>query len=104
MTGSMTDAVLTGLAFVAGTALFLAAVLVLIRIVRGPAMIDRVIATDVLVAILVCSVGVESAVFRHTTSLPVLLTVSLFAFVSAVSVARFIIPDDQAAEDGEQQR
>ena len=93
----MTDALILALAGVAGAALAVAALLVLVRFVRGPTMLDRVIATDVLVAVIVCAVGVEAAVFRHTTTLPVLLTVSLFAFVSAVSVARFIVPDAEEA-------
>ena len=93
----MTDVLVVGLAGVAGAALFAAALLVLVRIVRGPTMLDRVIATDVLIAVIVCAVGVEAAVFRHSTTLPVLLTVSLFAFISAVSVARFIIPDGEEA-------
>ena len=93
----MIDALTLTLAWVAGTALTVAALLVLVRIVRGPTMLDRVIATDVLVAVIVCAVGVEAAVFRHGTTLPVLLTVSLFAFISAVSVARFIIPDGEEA-------
>jgi multicomponent Na+:H+ antiporter subunit F len=86
---------MVGLAGVAGAALLVAALLVLVRIVRGPTMLDRVIATDVLIAVIVCAVGVEAAVFRHVTTLPVLVTVSLFAFISAVSVARFIVPDDE---------
>jgi multicomponent Na+:H+ antiporter subunit F len=93
----MTDTLTLTLAWVAGTALTAAALLVLVRIVRGPTMLDRVIATDVLVAVIVCAVGVEAAVFRHGTTLPVLLTVSLFAFISAVSVARFIVPDTDEA-------
>jgi multicomponent Na+:H+ antiporter subunit F len=93
----MTDALTLTLAWVAGTALTAAALLVLVRIVRGPTMLDRVIATDVLVAVIVCAVGVEAAVFRHGTTRPVLLTVSLFAFISAVSVARFIVPDTDEA-------
>ena len=93
----MTDVLILALAWVAGAALSVAALLVVVRIARGPTMLDRVIATDVLVAVIVCAVGVEAAVFRHSTTLPVLLTVSLFAFVSAVSVARFIVPDDGEA-------
>jgi multicomponent Na+:H+ antiporter subunit F len=93
----VTEALIHVLAAGAGTALFVAALLVLVRIVRGPTMLDRVIATDVLVAVIVCAVGLEAAVFRHGTTLPVLLTVSLFAFISAVSVARFIVPDDEEA-------
>ena len=93
----MIDVLTLTLAWVAGIALTTAALLVLVRIVRGPTMLDRVIATDVLVAVIVCAVGVEAAVFRHGTTLPVLLTVSLFAFISAVSVARFIIPNGEEA-------
>ena len=70
-------------------ALMLAAVLLVTRIALGPTMLDRVVALDVLVATLICGLGVEAAVNRHATTLPVLLVLSLVGFVGSVSMARF---------------
>ena len=70
-------------------ALTAAAVLLAIRIALGPTMMDRVIALDVLVSAMICWLGVEAAVNRHTTTLPVLMVLSLVGFVGSVSMARF---------------
>lgn len=61
-----------------------------VRIVRGPTNLDRVIAADVLTATLVCWLGVWMVANRDTTLMPVLLALALFAVVGSVSVARFM--------------
>jgi multicomponent Na+:H+ antiporter subunit F len=66
-----------------------AAVLLVIRIALGPTMLDRVIALDVLIAVMICGLALEAALNRHTTTLPVLVVLSLVGFVGSVSVARF---------------
>ena len=69
--------------------LALAALLLVIRIALGPTMLDRVVALDVLVAVIICGLALEAAANRHTTTLPVLVVLSLDGFVGSVSVARF---------------
>jgi multicomponent Na+:H+ antiporter subunit F len=76
------------LIFCAGV-LGLAALLLVARISLGPTMMDRVVAFDVLVAVVICALALEAAVHRHTTTLPVLVVLSLVGFVGSVSVARF---------------
>lgn len=66
------------------------------RIVRGPSVLDRVIASDVLVATLMCAIGAEMAFNRHTNTLPVLLVLALFAVLGSLSVARFLPKQDRA--------
>mgnify|MGYP002653312387 CR=1 FL=1 len=51
-------------------------------------------ALEVLMGILICSLGVEAAVHRHTTTLPVLVSLSLIGFLGSVSVARFVRKQD----------
>lgn len=70
-----------------------AAALTVYRMTAGPTMLDRVIAMDVLVAIVVCGLGVEAAINRHATTLPILVVLSLVGFVGSVSVARFAARD-----------
>lgn len=73
--------------------------LLVIRIALGPTMLDRVIALDVLVAVTICGLALEAAVNQHTTTLPVLVTLSLLGFVGSVSIARFTRgSDDVEAE------
>ncbi|RFA09189.1 sodium:proton antiporter [Subtercola boreus] len=80
--------VIAGLLFGAG------AVAALWRIIRGPSALDRIIASDVLIATAMCAVGAEMAINRHTDNLPVLLVLALFTVVGSVSVARFISTRD----------
>ncbi|MGC5077727.1 monovalent cation/H+ antiporter complex subunit F [Agrococcus sp. DT81.2] len=75
---------------VAGLMLAVAAALTLIRIVRGPGPADRVVATDVLIAVVAGSLVVEAAINRHSYTIPVVLVLSLLAFAGTVAVARFV--------------
>lgn len=68
-------------------------VLCTIRIVRGPTMLDRTVAADVFVAACVGVIGVEAAVNGHRNTLPVLVALSLVAFLGSVSIARYAAPD-----------
>lgn len=77
-----------------GIVLAASGVLTLARVVTGPTMLDRVVALEVLMGILICSLGVEAAVHRHTTTLPVLVSLSLIGFLGSVSVARFVRKQD----------
>jgi multicomponent Na+:H+ antiporter subunit F len=67
----------------------LAALLLVIRVSLGPTTLDRVVALDVLVAVTICGLGLEAAMNRHSTTLPILVVLSLVGFVGSVSVARF---------------
>ncbi|NAZ74571.1 cation:proton antiporter [Kineococcus sp. T13] len=75
--------------------LTVAAVLALLRIARGPTMLDRVVALDVLVAVVVIALCVEAAANRHATTLPVIVVLALLGFVGSVSVARYAAKEEQ---------
>lgn len=66
-----------------------AGVLALVRIIRGPSVLDRVVATDVLLAVVVAAVAAEAAYTRDATALPVLVVLSILGFTGSVSVSRF---------------
>lgn len=80
-------------AWVCAAMLATAAALTLIRVVIGPSMLNRVVAMDLLVAIAVAGIGVEAALNRHDTMLPILVVLSLVAFTGSVSVARFVVSE-----------
>jgi multicomponent Na+:H+ antiporter subunit F len=85
---------------VVGAAMLTVAVtLLLVRITRGPTMLDRVIGFDVLTAVTICVIGLEAAVNQHTTTLPVLVALSLLGFVGSVSVAAFTKGSEDIEED-----
>ena len=78
-----------------------AALLLVVRISWGPTMLDRIVALDVLVAVVICGLALEAAANQHTTTLPVLVVLSLLGFVGSVSVARFSPgSDDVEADEG----
>lgn len=66
-----------------------AAGLALFRVVRGPALLDRVVAVEVLLSIMIGALGAEAAVNRHATTLPILIGLSMLGFVGSVALVRF---------------
>jgi multicomponent Na+:H+ antiporter subunit F len=66
------------------------ALLALLRLGRGPSLLDRVVATDTLLVIIAAGLAVRAGLERDPTVVPVLVVVSLLAFVGSVSVARYI--------------
>ena len=66
------------------------ALLALVRLARGPSLLDRVVATDTMLVIIAAGLAVHAALFRDPTLVPVLVVVSLLAFVGSVSVARYV--------------
>lgn len=82
-----------------GLMLLTAAVLTVVRMVRGPSVLNRTLASDVLVTTLVSAVAAEATLSRHGTTLPIIVTLALVAFVGSVSVARFVARDTDHNED-----
>jgi multicomponent Na+:H+ antiporter subunit F len=76
------------LAVCVGT-LAVAAALLVIRLTIGPTLLDRAIALDAIVTVVICGLVIEAAVNRHTTTLPILLVLTMVGFVGSVSIARF---------------
>jgi multicomponent Na+:H+ antiporter subunit F len=66
------------------------ALLALLRLAWGPSLLDRVVATDTLLVIVAAGLAVHAALQRDPTLVPVLVVVSLLAFVGSVSVARYV--------------
>ncbi|OMH34356.1 monovalent cation/H+ antiporter complex subunit F [Tersicoccus sp. Bi-70] len=60
------------------------------RLGRGPSLLDRVLAADVLLVIIVSAVIVD-AVYRHSIdSVPLIATITIVGFIGSVTVARFV--------------
>ena len=66
------------------------ALLALVRLALGPSLLDRVVATDTLLVIIAAGLAVYAALERDPTVVPVLVVVSLLAFVGSVSIARYV--------------
>ncbi|MFY9713306.1 MAG: monovalent cation/H+ antiporter complex subunit F [Microbacterium sp.] len=72
----------------------LAAILTVIRIVRGPSILDRAVASDVLLTEVMCVLGAEMAINGHMRSIPVLLTIAAVGVFGSIAVARFVARRD----------
>jgi multicomponent Na+:H+ antiporter subunit F len=101
-------------AVIATVLVAVAAALALVRVERGPSMLDRTVAFDLLTTTLVGAVAIEAAWSRRTESIPILVVLSLVGFVGSVSIARFAsvepegagrirTPEEAAAEDAARQ-
>jgi multicomponent Na+:H+ antiporter subunit F len=62
----------------------------IIRIARGPSLLDRVLASDVLLAILSGALCVDMAVNRHLNNLMLVVAITVIGFIGSVTVARFV--------------
>ena len=71
-----------------------AALLTLWRIVVGPSILDRAVASDVLLTELMCVLGAEMAINHHTRTLPVLLMIAAIGVFGSISIARFVARRD----------
>ncbi len=88
------NAVVLGIVVVLGVA----ALLTVIRIVRGPSVLDRAVSAELLVSILICAIGLEAAMARELTAMPILISLSLLGFLGSVAVARFVSADDDSTD------
>ena len=93
MTWFATAVVLTALAVLGA-----AAVIVLVRLYRGPSNLDRIIAAEILLIIVIAAVALESARQQTSTYLPLLMILGLVGFVGGVAVTRFLSRDTDEVE------
>lgn len=80
----------------AGVMLTIGAFCALVRAERGPSMLDRVVAVDVLVATVLASVVLVSAWYARSDLVPVLVVLALMGFVGSVTIARFAATETDA--------
>jgi multicomponent Na+:H+ antiporter subunit F len=73
-----------------------AALLSVWRIIIGPSILDRAVASDVLLTLVICALGAEMALNHHTRTLPLLLIVAAVGVFGSISIARFVARRDGA--------
>lgn len=84
---------------VAGVVFAAAAAGTVVRIVRGPTILDRMLASDVLLTILLLVVGAEMVISGHTRTIPVMLVLAGTAAMSTIAVARYVSQQDRDSGD-----
>ena len=75
---------------IAGTMFGLGALFAAIRLVRGPTQIDRAVALDVMLAIVVGVIVLTAAVSGSSIALVIAVVVSLLGFLGAASLAKLL--------------
>lgn len=86
----------TTVIYLAAGALFTAgALFAVIRVVRGPTILDRVIGSDVLLTTLMLVLGAEMVVNGHTRTIPLMIVIAATAAFSTVAVARNVSRQDR---------
>lgn len=74
---------------VCGVMLTLGALFAIVRAEKGPSMLDRTVALDIVVTTIVAGVALYAAYFRRADVVPLLVVLSLVGFVGSVTIARF---------------
>ena len=70
--------------------LAVAALLCLIRMIRGPGIANRIVALDTLLLMVVSGLAVQAAITAQDTYLDVMVVAALLAFTGTAMVANFI--------------
>lgn len=78
----------------------------ILRIVKGPSLLDRAIGADVLLVVLSGALILEMAVHGHTNTVVLVVLAAMVGFVGSVTLARFVEDNrpDHAQEAGAQMR
>jgi multicomponent Na+:H+ antiporter subunit F len=71
-----------------------AALASVLRIVRGPSILDRMIASDMLLTTLICVLAADMVLGNHTRTLPVIIVLALTAVLGSITVARYVSRQD----------
>lgn len=79
---AMLIAVGVGLTFAAGASL--------VRIVRGPTILDRMVASDVLLTTVILALGADMVARGHSDSIPLMTGIAATATFATIVVARFV--------------
>ncbi|GAA1614756.1 sodium:proton antiporter [Leucobacter chromiireducens] len=82
--------VTTALLIGAGIGLTATALAAIVRIVRGPTILDRMVASDVLLTTLMLAVGTDMVVRGHTDSIALMTVIAATATFATIVVARFV--------------
>lgn len=86
----MLDTITFGLVAASSVVLVVAALLALYRLAVGPTGLDRGVASDVVLAVMIAGIGAHAIATGTSVGLIVILVLSLVGFTTAVGLARLI--------------
>lgn len=86
---------MTAVLAVTAALLAVAAALVLVRLLRGPSLHDRLVAIDTLVVLLACGIAVQSIRQGSLTDVVLLVVVALVGFLGSLTALRLVAEEDR---------
>ncbi|MEV1008804.1 monovalent cation/H+ antiporter complex subunit F [Streptomyces sp. NPDC049881] len=75
---------------VALTLVSVAAGLTAVRLLRGPSTLDRIVALDVLVTLIVTGIAIDVAARDDLAAIPLLLVLALLGFIGSITAAHLV--------------
>ncbi|KAM9862655.1 monovalent cation/H+ antiporter complex subunit F [Leucobacter sp. BZR 635] len=75
---------------IVGAGLTFTALAALVRIVRGPTILDRMVASDVLLTTVILALGADMVARGHTDSIPIMIAIAATATFATIVVARYV--------------
>lgn len=85
---------MTWIMWAVGMLFVIGASLALYRVVRGPSILDRMIASDVLLTALILVICTEMVLNNHTRSIPLTVVLAATAVFGTIAVARYVSRQD----------
>lgn len=79
------------------------ALVTIVRIIRGPTILDRMIASDMLLTTLLLAVGVDMIVRNHTDGIVIMIAIAAVGTLATIVVALYVrrrADDDQGVSPG----
>lgn len=70
-----------------------AAAVTVVRLLRGPSVLDRVVALDMLLSIITCGLATAVAFALYAIDVSVVVVVALMAFIGSATVARILLQE-----------
>ena len=80
---------MTAVVIICGVLLTCGAALAIIRMEKGPSMLDRTVGLDIVLTTMIAAIAIYAAIERRADVVPVLVVLSLVGFVGSVTIARF---------------
>ncbi|KUF06555.1 monovalent cation/H+ antiporter complex subunit F [Leucobacter sp. G161] len=85
---------------IVGIGLTFTALAALVRIVRGPTILDRMVASDVLLTTVILALGADMVARGHTDSIPIMVAIAATATFATIVVSRYVKRrNEQAVSD-----
>lgn len=71
----------------------LAGAITVVRLLRGPSVLDRVVAVDMILSIITCGLATSVAFALYAIDVSVVVVVALVGFIGSATVARILLQE-----------